>query len=196
MLNGTGVDVTHFPTWIGVLAIVITVAGFGTVHVPIRKFPTGDGFFVQWAMSVGTLCVGFLINVFCDYPPFEPFAMVGGMCWAIANTISQRVISGLGLAPGLLIWSSTNCLTGWTIGRFGLFGIRAKPPASDWLNCIGLIAVLFGSLMISLVRKTPRVDQPAYSAYRIQPTIDLEAHDTNALTRKSSSMPDPHPTRD
>ncbi|KAI6236152.1 hypothetical protein M3Y95_00127300 [Aphelenchoides besseyi] len=191
MNNGTAIliaaqDGHSDPAWHGILAIVVTVLGFGTLHVPIRSFPAGDGFFVQWAMSVGAICVGFLINIYTEFPPFEPVAMLGGAFWCIANCISQRVISGLGLAVGLLLWSSTNCLTGWSVGKFGLFGVKAKPAENEIINVLGLAAVLFGSLMISFVRKVPSTD-----AYRVQPLNDLETTtECGSLHKKSISMPD------
>ena len=73
-----------------------------------------------------------------------PIAVLGGVFWSIANALSQRVITTLGLAVGLLLWNATNCLTGWVIGRFGLFGLTAKPPKSDVLNVTGLCVMLLG----------------------------------------------------
>lgn len=67
---------------------------------------------------------------------------------SIANTLSQRVISELGLAVGLLLWMSTNCIIGWSIGRFGLFGIERKPIENDFLNVLGLVALLLGQVII------------------------------------------------
>jgi hypothetical protein len=31
------------PAWEGIIALLITVVGLGTYHVPIRTFPAGDG---------------------------------------------------------------------------------------------------------------------------------------------------------
>ncbi|KAI6170821.1 hypothetical protein M3Y97_01115300 [Aphelenchoides bicaudatus] len=149
------------PVWEGIIALLVTVLGLGTYHVPIRTFPAGDGFFVQWSMSIGILCSGFIVHATQGFPGFEPIAVVGGMFWAIANALSQRVISGLGLAVGLLLWNATNCLTGWFIGRFGLFGVTSKPPRSDVLNATGLCVMLLGSFLISFVKKVPRTDQQA-----------------------------------
>jgi hypothetical protein len=61
-----------------------------------------------------------------------------------ANSIAQFVISGLGLAPALLLWSTTNILTGWSAGRFGLFGLRKKSPEHAVLNAVGLITIISG----------------------------------------------------
>lgn len=50
----------------------------------------------------------------------------------------------LGLAPALLLWSTTNILTGWSTGRFGLFGLKQKVPEHELLNVSGLITILTG----------------------------------------------------
>jgi glucose uptake protein GlcU len=95
-------------------------------------------------MSVGILVVGFAVSVFKATHHLYPTAMLGGVMWAFANTLSQRVITGLGLAVAILVSNVTNCLTGWAIGRYGLFGVEQKLPESDVLNVCGLISLLFG----------------------------------------------------
>ncbi|CAD5224189.1 unnamed protein product [Bursaphelenchus xylophilus] len=158
---------SEFELWQGVGACVIAAVGFGTLHVPIRRYPTGDGFFVQWAMSVGILLTGFIVNIIEGFPSFQPLAVIGGIVWTVANTVSQKVISGLGLAVALLLWNTTNCITGWATGRFGLFGVKARAPASDALNLAGLGFVLLGGFVIAFVRKTPRITDPlsGHSSY-------------------------------
>lgn len=128
-------------------------------HVPIKQYATEhDGIFVQWVMSFGSLMVGFCINMIMGSPPVQLMATGGGVLWTFgwcqtfiklkckysANSIAQFVISGLGLAPALLLWSTTNILTGWSTGRFGLFGLKKKTPEHDLLNVIGLITIIFG----------------------------------------------------
>ncbi|VDM67919.1 unnamed protein product [Strongylus vulgaris] len=56
------------------------------------------------------------------------------------------------MALGILIWNTTNCLTGWAGGRFGLFGMKPNPPASDLLNYGGLVLVIIGGVLFSRVK--------------------------------------------
>merc|ERR1712100_37725 len=37
-----------------------------------------------------------------------------------------------------LLWSITNLLTGWFVGKFGLFGVTAEDVPITWLNDLGL----------------------------------------------------------
>lgn len=67
----------------GILVLVVAVIGFGTTHVPIRRFPVGDGMFVEFVMSVGIIFVGFAINAIERLPEFQTYAAIGGFLWAI-----------------------------------------------------------------------------------------------------------------
>ena len=60
--------------------------------------------------------------------------MIGGVVWSFGNLFNTFVIDKIGMAVGMLIWSSFNGLTGWVTGNFGLFGLRASPPAIPALN--------------------------------------------------------------
>jgi uncharacterized membrane protein YdcZ (DUF606 family) len=53
-------------------------------------------------------------------------------------------IRRIGMALAILIWNTALCLTGWATGRFGLFGMTARPPKNALLNYIGLGMVLIG----------------------------------------------------
>ncbi|KAL3082946.1 hypothetical protein niasHS_010748 [Heterodera schachtii] len=139
----------------GIAVVLFGAFCFGTMHVPIRVFATTkDCLFVQWVMSLGSLFVGFAVNVAMGSPPFRLTVSGGGASWTIANSISQYVIAGLGLAPALLLWSTTNILTGWSASRFGLFGLKQKLPEHEVLNLIGLLTLLTGGICFAFVKKS------------------------------------------
>lgn len=60
------------------------------------------------------------------------------------NAMAPTVVSTVGLGMGTLLWSVVNCLIGWAISRFGLFGTKAAPPSKSGLNYAGLVLVLVG----------------------------------------------------
>jgi hypothetical protein len=62
----------------------------------------------------------------------------------LANSLSQYVIAVLGLAVALLLWNTTNSLTGWSIGRFGLLWLRQQLPRHPALNLLGLVLGILG----------------------------------------------------
>ncbi|CAJ0594048.1 unnamed protein product [Cylicocyclus nassatus] len=137
---------------VGLAACGVSSVFFGSMFVPIRKYNAADGMFAQWVMSAAILFIGFLVFCIQGFPGFYPLAMLGGMLWTIGNATAIPIISRLGMALGILIWNTTNCLTGWAGGRFGLFGMKPNPPASDILNYGGLVLVIIGGILFSQVK--------------------------------------------
>ncbi|WKX92153.1 hypothetical protein Q1695_010295 [Nippostrongylus brasiliensis] len=137
---------------VGLAACGVSSVFFGSMFVPIRKFDAADGIFAQWVMATAILLIGFVVFCILGFPGFYPLAMLGGMSWTIGNATAIPIISRLGMALGMLIWNTTNCLTGWAGGRFGLFGMKAHPPASSILNYGGLVCVIIGGILFSRIR--------------------------------------------
>lgn len=64
-------------TVIGLLACAISSLFFGSMFVPIKKFNSGDGVFVQWIMGLTIMFVGVIVNFYSNFPSFQPLAMWG-----------------------------------------------------------------------------------------------------------------------
>ncbi|KAJ1373197.1 hypothetical protein KIN20_035545 [Parelaphostrongylus tenuis] len=137
---------------IGLCACAVSAVFFGSMFVPIRKYDPKDGMFTQWVTSTAILVIGFIVLCLEDFPDFYPLAMLGGAFWTIGNAAAVPTMSFLGMALGMLIWNISNCLTGWASGRFGLFGMKANPPASSFLNYAGLVCVIAGGILFSRVK--------------------------------------------
>uniref|UniRef100_A0A0N5AIC3 Transmembrane protein 144 n=1 Tax=Syphacia muris TaxID=451379 RepID=A0A0N5AIC3_9BILA len=126
------------------LACGVASVFFGSMFVPIKRYNAGDGIYVQWLMSVSIVTFAFFTWLWEGIPQFYPLAMVGGMLWCLGNATAVPIIRRLGMAMGMLIWNTTNCLAGWAGGNFGLFGMTARPAANKVLNYIGLLFVIVG----------------------------------------------------
>ena len=57
----------------------------------------------------------------------------------------------LGMALGVLIWSTTSCLGGWATSRFGLFGIPQTLPESLLLNYLEVVLVIAGGAVYMFI---------------------------------------------
>lgn len=134
---------------IGFVAASISVLGFGSNFVVVKKYETGDGMFFQLIMCVGIWIVGVVVQIIrADTAKFEPYAMLGGMVWALGNVCVTPIIKCIGMALGLLIWGASNMLTGWSMGYFGLFGVKKSPaPNYPILNVVGVIVALIGMMI-------------------------------------------------
>uniref|UniRef100_A0A1I8AC73 Transmembrane protein 144 n=1 Tax=Steinernema glaseri TaxID=37863 RepID=A0A1I8AC73_9BILA len=137
---------------IGLGGCAIASLAFGSMYVPMKHQKSKNPFFLQWLISVGIILIGYVIQAVEGFPPFYPFAMVGGFFWTVASLCSLPVIERVGMAVGMLLWNTSNCLIGWASGRFGLLGIKQTIPERPWLNFIGLCIMLTGGAAFALVR--------------------------------------------
>uniref|UniRef100_A0AC35UBM1 Transmembrane protein 144 n=1 Tax=Rhabditophanes sp. KR3021 TaxID=114890 RepID=A0AC35UBM1_9BILA len=143
---------------IGLLACLLASVSFGSMFVPVRKYNAGDGIFSQLMMSIAIMICSFLLNAYQDFPPFQPIAMIGGALWCLGNSMAIPIVNRLGMALGILLWNSVNCVTGWATATFGLFGTKARPPSNSILNYLGLIAVIVGGILFSQI-KSDRIEK-------------------------------------
>ncbi|KAE9555825.1 hypothetical protein FO519_001039 [Halicephalobus sp. NKZ332] len=171
----------------GLTQLFFAVVLFGSMFVPLKKFDAGDGFFAQWIMSVSILIVGFGVFGWQSFVYFYPVAMLGGVFWACGNCMAIPVIKRLGMALGILIWNSTNCLVGWAIGTFGFMGIKPRPASNIWLSYTGLFLVFIGGILFLFVKNKPE-EKPSKPIYQLQ---DMEK---NIEEKEFTILPSTDPT--
>jgi glucose uptake protein GlcU len=133
------------------LAIILAVLIFGTNFIPVKKIATGDGLFFQLIVCVHIWLVGLIICFFRSNYVLHPLPMLGGCLWATGNLCKVPIIKTVGLGIGQVVWAGTNCLFGWSIARFGLFGGESQQPSNVWLNYIGVGLTTFSLIIFSLV---------------------------------------------
>ena len=141
----------HYSASLGYICAAVSIFGFGSNFVPVKRFETGDGIFFQWVLCLAIWCVGLVVYAIQGFPTFQPGAMLGGAIWATGNIMCVPIIKILGLSLGLLIWGQTNMLIGWATGYFGLFGVvsQAHLTKNHGLNFLGVgLAIVALSLYI------------------------------------------------
>ncbi|XP_055452598.1 transmembrane protein 144 [Psammomys obesus] len=121
----------------GYLSSAVAIVLFGSNFVPLKKYDTGDGMFLQWVLCAAIWLVALVVNWILRCPKFWPLAMLGGCIWATGNVAVVPIIKTIGLGLGILIWGSFNTLTGWASSRFGWFGMDAEEVPKPILNYIG-----------------------------------------------------------
>ncbi|XP_036914182.1 transmembrane protein 144 isoform X1 [Sturnira hondurensis] len=157
-MSNNGTDLTT-----GFIASSAAILLFGSNYVPLKKYNTGDGMFLQWVLCAAIWLVALVANLILRCPKFWPFAMVGGCIWATGNIAVVPIIKTIGLGLGLLIWGSFNALTGWASSRFGWFGMDAEEVAKPLLNYIGaglsvVSAFIFFFIKSEIPKNTCSVD--------------------------------------
>jgi len=148
-------------TAVGFICAAVSVLGFGTNFVPVKKYQIGDGMFFQLQQALGIFTVGVVVQLIRgDQSIFRPYAMIGGFLWCTGNCMCPLIIQCIGMSLGLLIWGALNMITGWCMGQWGLFGVRAsEPPAFPSMNIAGLITALLGTFLFFFVKPIGSVDK-------------------------------------
>ncbi|XP_006213650.2 transmembrane protein 144 isoform X1 [Vicugna pacos] len=157
-MSSNGTDLTA-----GFICSSAAILLFGSNFVPLKKYDTGDGMFLQWVLCAAIWLVALVVNLILHCPKFWPFAMVGGCIWATGNIAVVPIIKTIGLGLGILIWGSFNALTGWASSRFGWFGMDAEEVSKPLLNYIGaglsvVSAFIFLFIKSEIPNNTPSVD--------------------------------------
>ena len=108
--------------------------------------------------------------------------MVGGMLWCIGNFLCVQVIKLIGMSMGLMIWGVINSVAGivdffrnsvfvdwslgWSLGKFGLFGLKKEEVPNPNLNYVGLTFTILSLAVFAWV-KTTVSKAPARSAVKV-----------------------------
>jgi len=147
---------------LGFICAAISVFGFGTNFIPVKKYDMGDGMFFQLTQALGIFTVGIVVQIIRGYHSvFQPWAMVGGFIWSTGNCLCTPIIQCIGMALGLLIWSACNMITGWCMGEWGLFGVtKSEPPSYPSLNVVGALVALVATSIYFFVKPVEQDNVP------------------------------------
>jgi len=145
---------------LGFLCAAISILGFGSNFVPVKKYDMGNGMFFQLQQALGIFTVGVVVQIFRGYQSiFRPYAMLGGFLWCTGNCMCTMIIKFVGLSLGVLIWGASNMITGWCMGEWGLFGTRRDDaPYYPGLNVAGVITALVGTSLLFFVKPIDDID--------------------------------------
>jgi glucose uptake protein GlcU len=128
--------------WLGAAEAPTKLVNTGLSPYAISLCMVGGVFTARW--SVPTLLKG-TRQVFADLSEHKhliPVAIIAGMLWAVANTLTVFAIRDVGLAVAFPLWN-TNSLVGILWGRvlFGeLKGASAKNVAKVVLGALAIVA--------------------------------------------------------
>jgi drug/metabolite transporter (DMT)-like permease len=106
-------------------------------------------FVARW--SVPTLLKGtsFLFSDVREKPHLIVWALLGGMLWAVANTLTIFAVRDVGLSIAFPLWN-TNSLVGLLWGCL-LFKELRGSSAKDWTKVIGgAAAIVFGAAVLAV----------------------------------------------
>ncbi|HUA93296.1 MAG TPA: EamA family transporter [Terracidiphilus sp.] len=106
-------------------------------------------FVARWSVPTLLKGTGFLLTDLREKPHLMVWALVGGMLWAVGNTLTIFAVRNVGLAIAFPLWN-TNSLVGLAWGCLLFRELRGSRP-KDWAKVIGgAAAIVFGATVLAI----------------------------------------------
>mmetsp|Transcript_160168 Transcript_160168/g.513896 ORF Transcript_160168/g.513896 Transcript_160168/m.513896 type:complete len:334 (+) Transcript_160168:55-1056(+) len=151
----------------GIAYACFSACAFGSMYVPMKKYPIYDGVRFQLYMCTGILLVGLTCSVLdgdlASAAAFGP--MLGGGLNGIANFLLLRLVDLLGIGVGYSLFHFAGLPMGYLIGRLGLWGV---PRAGDALADCGAGVVLLSFTLLSMIRNADICEGDDYHGTRFE----------------------------
>eukprot|EP01028_Stygiella_incarcerata_P003460 TRINITY_DN168_c0_g1_i1.p1 TRINITY_DN168_c0_g1~~TRINITY_DN168_c0_g1_i1.p1 ORF type:complete len:361 (-),score=68.28 TRINITY_DN168_c0_g1_i1:1158-2240(-) len=161
------------------IGTLVAVLFFGSNYVVTKPLDMGDGLTFQWLMCSAIGLVGYFSISIASFT-FVPAGLLGGALWATGNLMVYPILELIGLGLGFLLWSSSNMIMGYFVGRFGLFGAKKESIANVPLNTVGVFFA-FVSLLCYLFIDPPPATKDGES-------LPMHASDEEKLLSRSSEI--------
>jgi glucose uptake protein GlcU len=147
-------------TVLGFIGALIAAVFFGSNYIPTKNYPTGDGVSFVWVFSSGVLVVGISTVLISGKAIFVYTGLLGGSLWASGNMCVVPIVKTIGLGLGLLLWGSSNLLTGFFVGKFGIFGVEKKAVDHEAMNWIAIVIIVAAMGIFFFIK--PNLDKKKY----------------------------------
>lgn len=116
-------------------------------------------FVARWTVPTLLKGTGFLFSDLRDKPHLIVWAVLGGMLWAVGNTLTIFAVRNVGLAIAFPLWN-TNSLVGLAWGCLLFKELRGARP-KDWVRVIGGAgAIVLGATVLAVATAQQSVGAP------------------------------------
>ena len=147
---------------LGVFCGLTAAVWLGSAEAPTKLVDVGfSPFILSMGMAMGTFVArwtvptllkgtGFLFSDLREKPHLLVWALLAGMLWAVANTLTIFAVRNVGLAIAFPLWN-TNSLVGLLWGCL-LFKELRGSAAKTWGKVVGgALAIVFGAALLAVV---------------------------------------------
>jgi drug/metabolite transporter (DMT)-like permease len=115
-------------------------------------------FVARWSLPTMLKGTGFVFTDLREKPHLIVWALLGGMLWAVANTLTIFAVRNVGLAIAFPLWN-TNSLVGLFWGCL-LFKELRGSRARDWAKVIGGASAIVGGAAVLALATTQSTSAP------------------------------------
>jgi glucose uptake protein GlcU len=146
---------------LGVLCALAAAVGLGSAEAPTKIVNAGfSPFIISLGMVMGTFVArwtiptllkgtGFVFDDLLERPHLIVWALLAGMLWAVANTLTIFAVRDVGLAIAFPLWNS-NTLVGLFWGWL-LFNELRGSGVKSWTKVVGgALAILMGATILAI----------------------------------------------
>ena len=132
-------------------------------------------FVARWTVPTLLKGTGFLFNDLREKPHLIVWALLAGMLWAVANTLTIFAVRNVGLAIAFPLWN-TNSLVGLVWGCL-LFKELRGSNAKDWAKVMGgALAIVFGAAVLAMATAQQNAGTPGKAAIGIIAALGAGVH--------------------
>ncbi|MCL4436981.1 MAG: GRP family sugar transporter [Thaumarchaeota archaeon] len=131
---------------LGFLAALISVLGWGSHLVPMKKLQNYDTFYYQALMATGILLSSLAVVLVAGEFRLSLLGLLCGFLWKIGNAISLVAVKKDGISMAVPVWTSTSILSSFLWGLFFF-----KENLSNLLFAVlGISLLIVGANVVSL----------------------------------------------
>ena len=146
---------------LGVICALAAAVWLGSAEAPTKLVTEGfspflismgmvmGAFVARWTLPTLLKGTGFMFKDLLDKPHLMVWAVLAGMLWAVANTLTIFAVRDVGLSIAFPLWN-TNSLVGLLWGCL-LFKELRGSRARDWAKVLGgAAAIVLGAAVLAV----------------------------------------------
>ena len=167
---------------LGVFCGLAAAVWLGSAEAPTKLVNSGfspfiismgmvmGAFVARWTVPTLLKGTGFLFDDLLDKPHLIVWALLAGMLWAVANTLTIFAVRNVGLAIAFPLWN-TNSLVGLFWGRL-LFKELRGSGIKGWAKVLGgAFAIVGGAGILALATSQQSSNTPGRAAIGIMAAL-------------------------
>src|SRR3989338_9907513 len=130
---------------LGLVAVSVSIIGWGSYFVPMKRIRQFDPFYFQLLMCVAIFGLSLIVSLVFRSFILSFFGIISGVLWALGNILSAQAVKYSGLSKSAPLWMGVGILTSFAWGL--LFFM--EPINILLLGVIGLLLLVLGIFLIS-----------------------------------------------
>ncbi len=152
--------------WLGAAEAPTKLVTMGFSPFIISLGMVAGVFVARWTVPVALKGTSFVLQDLKEKPHLMVWAILAGMLWAVANTLTVFAIRDVGLSIAFPLWN-TNSLVGLFWGWL-LFNELRGAAARDWAKVLGgAAAIVIGACLLAFATQHRSTGGPSHAALGI-----------------------------